>query len=304
MDANQKGEEVMRKTWALFTLMLLLGLVMAACGEAADNTASSAAPEAPAEGARGETGSLDEGAVAQPLPEESMIIYTGDISIVVADTEAAATDIEALATGMGGRVVSSSFYQSSQGALAGSITIRVPVERFDEAMNRIQEMAVEVRRADRSSEDVTEEYVDLQARLENLEATADRVRSFLDQAATVEEALAVNQELSRLEEEIEAYKGRIQYLENRADFSTITVSLTPDELAQPIEVGGWRLGGAAREAVEALLGALQGVARILVWIVVFLLPLAIIILLPLAIIIRLVLRRMGRRSQREVADEG
>ncbi|NLF62968.1 MAG: DUF4349 domain-containing protein, partial [Chloroflexi bacterium] len=234
----------------------------------------------------------------------SMIIYTGDISIVVADTEAAATDIEALATGMGGRVVSSSFYQSSQGALAGSITIRVPVERFDEAMNRIQEMAVEVRRADRSSEDVTEEYVDLQARLENLEATADRVRSFLDQAATVEEALAVNQELSRLEEEIEAYKGRIQYLENRADFSTITVSLTPDELAQPIEVGGWRLGGAAREAVEALLGALQGVARILVWIVVFVLPLAIIILLPLAIIIRLVLRRMGRRSQREVTDEG
>ncbi len=294
----------MRKTWALFTLMLLLGLVMAACGEAADNTASSAAPEAPAEGARGETGSLDEGAVAQPLPEESMIIYTGDISIVVADTEAAATDIEALATGMGGRVVSSSFYQSSQGALAGSITIRVPVERFDEAMNRIQEMAVEVRRADRSSEDVTEEYVDLQARLENLEATADRVRSFLDQAATVEEALAVNQELSRLEEEIEAYKGRIQFLENRADFSTITVNLTPDELAQPIEVGGWRLGGAAREAVEALLGALQGVARILVWIVVFVLPLAIIILLPLAIIIRLVLRRMGRRSQREVTDEG
>lgn len=297
----------MRKTWSVILLALLLVLVMGACAqarEAGDSAAPEAPMEAPSAGGRGETGSLNEGAVAQPLPEESMIIYTGDISIVVADTEAAAADIEALATGMGGRVVSSSFYQSSQGALAGSITIRVPVERFDEAMNRIQEMAVEVRRADRSSEDVTEEYVDLQARLENLEATADRVRSFLDQAETVEEALAVNQELSRLEEEIEAYKGRIQYLENRADFSTITVSLTPDELAQPIEVGGWRLGGAAREAVEALLGALQGVARILVWIVVFLLPLAIIILLPLAVIIRLVLRRMGRRSQREVTDEG
>ena len=297
----------MRKTWSVILLALLLVLVMGACAqarEAGDSAAPEAPMEAPSAGGRGETGSLNEGAVAQPLPEESMIIYTGDISIVVADTEAAATDIEALATGMGGRVVSSSFYQSSQGALAGSITIRVPVERFDEAMNRIQEMAVEVRRADRSSEDVTEEYVDLQARLENLEATADRVRSFLDQAETVEEALAVNQELSRLEEEIEAYKGRIQYLENRADFSTITVSLTPDELAQPIEVGGWRLGGAAREAVEALLGALQGVARILVWIVVFLLPLAIIVLLPLAIIIRLVLRRMGRRRQRDGADEG
>lgn len=296
----------MSKPWALLTLMLLLALVFGACGseQTADSVASEAPMEAPSAGGRGESGSLDEGTITQPLPEEAMIIYTGDISIVVADTEAAAADVEALATGMGGRVVSSSFYQSGQGAFAGTITIRVPVERFDEAMNRIQEMAVEVRRADRSSEDVTEEYVDLQARLANLEATADRVRSFLDETETVEEALAVNQELSRLEEEIEAYKGRIQFLENRADFSTITVSLTPDELAQPIEVGGWRLGGAAREAVEALLGALQGVARILVWIVVFLLPLALIVLLPLAIIIRLVLRRMGRRSQREITEEG
>ncbi len=293
----------MRKPWALFTLLLLMALVVACGSEKTANSVAPDAAEAPSAGGRGESGSLDDSAVAQPLPEESMIIYTGDISIVVADTEAAAADIEALATGMGGRVVSSSFYQSGQGAFAGSITIRVPVARFDEAMNRIQEMAVEVRRADRSSEDVTEEYVDLQARLGNLEATADRVRSFLDEAQTVEEALAVNQELSRLEEEIEAYQGRIQFLENRADFSTITVGLTPDELAQPIEVGGWRLGGAAREAVEALLGALQGVARLLVWIVIFLLPLALIILLPLAIIIRLVLRRMGRRSQRETTEE-
>jgi hypothetical protein len=170
-------------------------------------------------------------------------------------------------------------------------------------MSRIQEMAVEVRRADRSSEDVTEEYVDLQARLENLEATADRVRGFLEEADDVEEALAVNQELSRLESEIEAYRGRIQYLENRADFSTITVTLTPDELAQPIEVGGWRLGGAAREAVEALLEALQGLARIVVWIVVFVLPLVLLVLLPLGLLMRLALRRMGRRSQRDTLDE-
>lgn len=120
----------MRKTWSVILLALLLVLVMGACAqarEAGDSAAPEAPMEAPSAGGRGETGSLNEGAVAQPLPEESMIIYTGDISIVVADTEAAATDIEALATGMGGRVVSSSFYQSSQGALAGSITIRVPV---------------------------------------------------------------------------------------------------------------------------------------------------------------------------------
>jgi hypothetical protein len=286
--------------------MLVVLLVIGACADSeqtADSVASEAPMEAPSAGERGESEFLGDDAVAQPLPEESMIIYTGDISIVVADTEATAAEIEALTAGMGGRVVSSSFFQSDGGAFAGTITIRVPVERFDEAMSRIQEMAMEVRRAERSSEDVTEEYVDLQARLENLEATADRVRSFLEEANDVEEALAVNQELSRLEAEIEAHKGRIQFLENRADFSTITVNLTPDELAQPIEVGGWRLGGAAREAVEALLGALQGLARIVVWIVIFIVPLALVVLLPLALIARLTLRRLGRRSQRETSDE-
>lgn len=294
----------MRKSWASLTLMLLLVLVIGACGseEAANWVAVEAPVEETAEDSRGESEFSGDEAITQPLPEESMIIYTGDISIVVADTEAAAAEIEALAATMGGRVVSSSFYQSNDGAFAGTITVRVPVERFAEAMSRIQEMAVEVRRAERNSEDVTEEYVDLQARLDNREATADRVRSFLE-GADVEEALAVNQELSRLEEEIEIYKGRIQYLENRAAFSTITVSLTPDELAQPIEVGGWRLGGAAREAVEALLGALQGLARIVVWLLIFVLPLALIVLLPLSIIVRVALRRVGRRSQQETLDE-
>lgn len=292
----------MRNLRGLLPLVLLFVLALGACARGAEETANSVAPEAPMETAGGgsvESEFFGNDAIAQPLPEESMIIYTGDISIVVADTEATAAEIQALTGSMGGRVVSSSFYQSGEGAFAGTITIRVPVDRFAEAMSRIQEMAVEVRRADQNSEDVTEEYVDLQARLENLEATADRVRGFLEQAGTVEEALAVNQELSRLESEIEAHKGRIQYLENRAAFSTITVSLTPDELAQPIEVGGWRLGGAAREAVEALLGALQGLARIVVWLVIFVLPLALIVLLPLAVIVRLA----RRRSQREAVDE-
>lgn len=290
----------MRKSGALLILMLL---VIGACGS--EETANSVAPEAPMEMAAGgsvESEFFGNDAIAQPLPEETLIIYTANIDMVVADTEATAAEIQALTASMGGRVVSSSFYQSGEGAFAGTITIRVPVGRFDEAMSRIQEMAVEVQRADQNSEDVTEEYVDLQARLQNLEATADRVRGFLEQADTVEEALAVNQELSRLESEIEAHRGRIQYLENRAAFSTITVRLTPDELAQPIEVGGWRLGGAARDAVEALLSALQGLARIVVWIVIFILPLALLILLPLALIVRWMGRR-GRRSQREPVDE-
>jgi hypothetical protein len=285
---------------------LILLFAFSACANAQE-TADSVAPEAPSAGEIGgaadESAYLEDGVATQTLPEQILIIYTGDVSIVVADTEAVAADIQELTASMGGRVVSSSVYQSGEGAFAGSITIRVPADRFEEAMSRIQEMAVEVRRAERSSQDVSEEYVDLQARLENLEATAGRVRAFLEEADDVEEALAVNQELSRLESDIEAYKGRIQYLESQAAFSTITVSLTPDALAQPIEVGGWRLGGAAREAVEALLGALQGLARIVVWIAIFILPLALLVLLPLGLLVRVALRRLGRRSQRDASEE-
>lgn len=279
----------------------LLLLVASGCQQqfSANDAVMQEAPREPAgaaPGASSNVGYFQEGEVAQPLPEESLIVYTGNINIVVADTEAAVNDIQALAASLGGRVVSSSLFQSTGNAFSGQITIRVPAEQFAQAMTQIEELAVEVRRSEQGSDDVTEEYVDLRARLQNLEATADRVRAFLDETRNVEEALAVNLELSRLESDIESYKGRIQYLEDQAAFSTITVSLTPDALAQPIEVGGWRLTGTARNAVEALLNALQGLARLLVWLAIFVLPLALLILLPLALIVRTWRRRRSRTT--------
>jgi hypothetical protein len=115
----------------------------------------------------------------------------------------------------------------------------------------------------------------------------------------VEEALAVNAELSRLEGEIESLKGRLQYLNQSATFSTITVNITPDELSQPLEVGGWRPTGVFRDAVEALVSALQGLATVVIWIVVVLLPLALIVLVPLGLVVTFVWRRLRRREAGE-----
>jgi glycine cleavage system regulatory protein len=296
----------MRKVTQVVTVLLLIVAVISGCANSyqAASESDMGAPsfESPAEGVRGDVSYNQGGDVALPLPEESLIVFTGNISMVVADTEATVAQIQALATGLGGRVVSSTLFQSTGNAFSGQITIRVPAGQFEQAMAQIQELAVEVRRAEQTSEDVTEEYVDLRARLQNLEATAARVRAFLDETRNVEEALAVNQELSRLESEIESHKGRIQYLESQAAFSTITVSLTPDELAQPIEVGGWRLTGTARNAVEALLNALQGLARLLVWLAIFVLPLALLILLPLALLVRYLLRRRTSRGAAVVEE--
>lgn len=228
--------------------------------------------------------------------QERLIIRTGNLSLVVTDTEEALAQIAEMVEANGGWVVSSSLYQYSESAKIGDITVRVPSAGYNSAMEAIKGMALEVTNESSSGQDVTDEYVDLSSRLANLEATANRVRTFLDESKNVEEALAVNQELSRLEGDIEVIKGRMQYLSQSASFSTISVHLTPDEASRPIEVAGWRPQGVARDAIEALVVALQGIANFLIWFVIFILPVLLIIGVPIWLVIRFFRRRRQRRK--------
>lgn len=292
--------------------VFILVLLMVGCGaSAAEMSAVSENAVAPAADAFDSGGVAFEEAAVEALPAEPgsnqlpasqprLIIRTADMSIIVTDTEEALDRLVKMATDNGGWVVNSSVYQYSDTAKTGNITLRVPAEGFDSALEAISAMSVEVTNLSTSGQDVTEEFVDLSARLENLEATAVRVRNFLDDATTVEEALAVNQELSRLEGEIESFKGRIQFLSQSAAFSTISVNITPDELSQPIEVGGWRPNGIVRDALEALVDALQGLATFAIWLVIYFLPIALIIGLPLWLVVRFVRRRgWFRRRQND-----
>jgi hypothetical protein len=265
----------------------LLALLMTACGSYASESMVAERQElAPSAGGVAydtaafspdyapQTGELQ----LQRLPER-LIIRTGTMSVVVADTEATMRSLTELVNERGGWVVSSNIYLSGR-AKAGSMTVRIPAAEFDGLMAAMRDLALEVTRENAEGQDVTEEFVDLSARLENLQATADRVRAFLDDARTVEDALNVNRELSRLEGEIEALSGRRQYLSQSAAYSTLTVNLTPDALAQPLEVAGWRPQGVARDAIQTLINALQGLATLLIWVGLLWLPLLLVILLP------------------------
>lgn len=234
---------------------------------------------------------------SQAQAQERLIIRTGNLTVVVEDAEASLRQITSLANSLGGWVVSSNAYQytsSPTASLRGSLTVRVPAEQFDATMAQIKSMAVEVQSETTSGQDVTEEYVDLSSRLQNLEVTAARVRSFLADADDVEDALAVNAELSRLEGEIERTKGRMQYLSQSAAFSTISVDLIPDALSQPIEVGGWRPEGVVREALEALINTLQVLAEVIIWLGIYLLPVLLLLGIP-AWLVFLAVRSWRRR---------
>lgn len=234
--------------------------------------------------------------------QERLIIRNGQMEIVVEDTEETAQAIGRLAETKNGWVVNSDISQRN-GAKEGRISIRIPAEEFDATVDSIRGMALEVNSESSSSQDVTEEFVDLEARVENLEATAARVRNFLDEARNVEEALAVNRELSRLESEIESIKARMQFLSQSAAFSSLTIFIIPDELSQPIVVGGWRPEGVARSAIDALLRALQGLGSLIIWGVIFCLPIVLLIGVPLFFIGRFGLRRYRRRQAEKETGE-
>ncbi|MCI0438106.1 MAG: DUF4349 domain-containing protein, partial [Chloroflexi bacterium] len=133
------------------------------------------------------SGSAVEEAVASLVAQQRIIVRTVDMTLVVDGVPAALDGISSLAQEFGGWVVSSDRSQRHQ----GTISLRVPADRLDEAILRLRQLAVEVESEVSTSKDVTDEYVDTSARLTNLQATQQALISLLERAANVTEALSV-----------------------------------------------------------------------------------------------------------------
>lgn len=288
--------------WPLVGL-ILIALVISGCGAAAPTPmqpVGTAAPMpfgVPAREAEQAADAVAPDGISSSLPETSqrLIVRTANLSIVVQDTNQALHQISALATRIGGFVVMSQTSKVEQ-ATRGIITIRVPAERFDEAIRQIEALATDVQDRNIRGEDVTEQYVDLQARLRNLEATEAQLQRIMERAEKIEDVLNVYRQLSETRGQIEQVKGRIQFLEQSAALSSITVDLIPDELAQPIAVGGWRPTGTARSALQALVRTLQGLADVAIWLALYVLPVLVVLAVPIVVIV-LAVRRLRRRAR-------
>jgi len=173
-----------------------------------------------------QTGTTD---MEQTLATEPMIVRTGHMSLVVEDVAASMDLIADLADTFDGRVVSSGIFRNGD-RLTGSISIRVAVDYFDEAILALRGIASEVNSETTSSKDVTEEYVDLEAKLRNLHVTEEQLLRIMEQAENVEDILKVQRELTRIRGEIEQTQGRMQYLERTTSSSLIEVGLSQSSL--------------------------------------------------------------------------
>ncbi len=194
-----------------------------------------------------------------------LIIKDGTVQLQVDDAQVASDQITEIATRYGGYVLQTRL-SNSDTRRTGTVELAVESAYFDAAIEDIQALAETVIYVSTMGTDVTEEYVDAESRLYNLEATRDRIRTFLDDAQDVTEALAVNAELSRIEGEIEQVKGRMTYLTGRAAFSTITVDLQED--VPPESETDQSLGATIDSALDTQADVLRYLVHLSLWLVI------------------------------------
>jgi len=231
-----------------------------------------------------------------------LVIRNADLAIVVKDPKASMAEITKLAEEMGGFVVSSNLYQSYYGpnnteVPEATITIRVPVEKLDEALSSIKDGVVDVNYENVTGQDVTGEYVDLQSRLTAKQAAEKKLLQILDAAEKSEDVLAIYMQIQNVQTEIEILKGQIKYYEESAALSAISVRLIAEAGTQPISVGPWTPTGTAKEAVQDLIYFFQNFVEFLIRFVLYNLPALILIGIPLFLVFlggRAIFRRVKK----------
>jgi hypothetical protein len=213
---------------------------------------------------------------------ERIVIQNADLSIVVIDPEAKMDEIGKMAEDMGGFVVSKNVFQTTTGnnirVPEGNIMVRVPAENLEQALEQIKADAVEVQNENRSGEDVTRDYVNLQARRKTHEEAAEQLSEILDQKTESAEVIEVFNQLVYHREQIEILTGQINYYEEAAALSAINVHVSAEETLQPLEFAGWRPTGVARDALQALINFFQGFVDFLIWLIILIIPAGLLIL--------------------------
>jgi len=210
---------------------------------------------------------------------DQRIIKTGSLELSVEDVSVAIADITSRVTTRNGFIQSSNTQDPGDSPRRAWMTVRVPVSAFQEMMEDIKKMAVVVLDEAVEGQDVTMQYIDLQAALKNARAEEESYIQLLKRTGSVEEILAVTRQLAEVRGRIERYDAQKRYLESKTDMATISVQMTeetrvnvPGKTWQPLEV--------LRQSLSGLIHSLQGLIDLLIRLVVVVIGL----LLPIALI--------------------
>jgi hypothetical protein len=279
--------------------LLALALVaLAGCGKGEPDSAGGAPERAPAAPAKTDPAALLSKAVR---PEGARkVVYKAELSVEVHSPGDAQAKITALAEREGGFVASAAREDSEGRPADVTLVLKVPASRFNAILAEIRRLG-DGKRAERiDSEDVTDEYVDLEARLRVQTRLEEQLLELLRTATTVDAALHVHKELASVRTEIERIQGRKQLLEREVTLSTIRVTLSaPPTQSVSFSKIGQSVSEAWSDAVLVAGSIVVGGIRIIG----ILAPIAVMFGIP-AFLVVLAVRRRLRRTHPELPLTG
>ncbi|MCF7624923.1 DUF4349 domain-containing protein [Peribacillus castrilensis] len=218
-------------------LMFSLFLLLAGCSSNEKDDSASESQDEKAESKMDASISgnkvQEEAAEKEGMTDERKVIHQAQLELKVKNLEKAQMKIENKVAEYGGYVVESNVYREDEELVEGTITVRVPEAHFQDFLTDSEGEASEVVGRNVTGQDVTEQYVDLKARLKSKRAVEERLLAFMKDAEKTEDLLKISADLAVVQEEIEQLTGQIKYLENQTSYSTVTITLSQDRIVVP-----------------------------------------------------------------------
>jgi len=201
--------------------------------------------------------------------EERLVVQNSTLSLLIKDVVDARDKVVSFAQQAGGYMVN---VQTSnpQDAPTATVVVRIPSDKLEEALQFYRSLSVKVVSENLVGKDVTDEYVDIDTRISQIESTKERLDAILDTATQISEITNLTTQISNYQNQIDSLKGRQQALEQNAKLAKITIYLSTDEIALPYAPSEtFRPGVIFKLAVRSLVGTLRKLATLVIWVGVY-----------------------------------
>ncbi|QQS60957.1 MAG: DUF4349 domain-containing protein [Candidatus Moraniibacteriota bacterium] len=206
--------------------------------------------------------------------EQQKIIKEGDLTLKIKNVDITLEEIRGVVEYHKGIIFGTQINRDSQGLRRGVITVKVPVDAFDGAMIGIKEKALLVLYENTTGQDITDQYVDLQARLKNKQAEETAFIKIMADVKDSDSIIKVTKELSRVRGEIERLQAQIRNLEAKTDMSTIRITISEDQEITLTDT--WRPWQEVKDRVNELLDSFRSTVNFFIVLFVWFLPLLIV----------------------------
>ncbi len=249
----------MKKLGLLLLLLLLLAGVFAGCAAPSPSSsyaeAGDAAPEAPAEDAAEESSGLGDLEAALAQADNRKLVYTASIVMTTEDFAGAYSQLADRVAGLGGYIS----YEETRGTEPtaygdtgrhSELTVKIPVEHYEAFLGGLSEIG-EIESKSQTTEDITSQYYDVDARIEMLEGRYERLKEHLEAATAMEDIIALEEEISQVLLELDTLKGERRGMDYLVEYSTVNISLREVVRAGAVSASDGSVGQRAGDSFQS-----------------------------------------------------